>query len=127
MKENFPKELTLDMPIDEEMEFAKIKTIFLKHKATNRLQLIPYETIIKEDVINEDVFKKMIQKEYVRRTRGMFYYDIRMEEPRFRRHLHYMRFMIYSSILLYVIFTIIFFIELLWKKFEGNLEFFFGD
>ena len=60
MKENFPKELTLDMPIDEEMEFAKIKTIFLKHKATNRLQLIPYETIIKEFGISNKNFLDLL-------------------------------------------------------------------
>lgn len=113
MKENFPKELTFDMPIDEEMEFAKIRTIFLKHKATNRMQLISYETLIKEDIINEEMFRKMIQKEYIRRSKGMFYYDIRMEDARFRRHIRYTRFMIYSSIILYMIFCVLFIKELL--------------
>ena len=113
MKENFPKELTFDMPIDEEIEFLKIRTIFEKHKATNRMQLIPYETLIKEDIINEEIFKKMIQKEYIRRSKGMFYYDIRMEDARFRRHIRYMRFMIYSSIILYMIFCVLFIKELL--------------
>lgn len=113
MKENFPKGLTFDMPIDEEMEFLKIRTIFLKHKASNRTKLISYETLRQEDTINETVFNKMIRKEYVRRLRGMFYYDIRMEDKRFRRHIIYMRFMIFSSILLYAIFCAIFIKELL--------------
>lgn len=113
MKEIFPKRLTFDMPIDEEMEFQKIKTIFMNHKATNRTKLISYETIIQEDKINEVVFRKMIRKEYVRGLKGKFYYDIRMENPRFCRHIKYMRFMIYSSIILYMIFCVIFFKELL--------------
>ena len=113
MKENFPKGITFDMPIDEEMEFAKIKTIFLKHKAINRTQLISYETIMQEDVINEKIFKKMIRQEYIRRFRGMFYYDKRMESVQFRRHIRNLRVMILVSIIIYVIFCAMFIKELL--------------
>lgn len=113
MKENFPKELIFDVPIDEELEFTKIRTIFEKYKAINRFQPVSYETLIQEDIINEAIFRKMIRKEYIKRYKGKLYYDKRMESIQYRRHIRNLRFMIFGSIIIYVIFCAMFIKELL--------------
>lgn len=99
----FPKELILEIPIDEKQEFLKIKEVFTKYHAIDRTHPIGYETLQQEQ-INEVAFKKMIRKEYIRRIRNQYYYDIRMENTSYRRYIRNLRIMIYGMIFVYAIF-----------------------
>lgn len=112
MKSKFPKELMIEIPVDEEKETQKIRDLFIEHQALNHTHTISYE-ILKKENINEFVFKKMINKSYVRYYKGQYYYNKNMENIQYRRHIRNLRITIYGSLLIYALVTAYFFYEFL--------------